>query len=360
MLVRSVLFAIILYINVVSCSPVSFRESASCFPPTRERWTTLADIKLHPRQEHSTVTTDPNTIYVIGGIFPSSDGLTTSTVTIVQRYSIPHGTWDSVAHLPIPLNHPNAAVIDGRIYVIGGLSPDEENIWSAVRKCYVYDPRMNTWGSLPDIPAGRETGAAAVSVKGTTVYLSGGLSSINPVPGGAENSVGTVSSVDVVSWKWKSLFDLPLPRDHAASALIDSTIFVIGGRAFGHNNVVDTVFALDLSSKSQEWTAHRARMPTARGGVASAVVNGKIIVFGGEGNPATGLGVNGTGIFDQTEAYNPKEDTWETLEPMLHPRHGTSAISIGRKVYIPGGGHIEGVAPVSTFDYFEERNSLEL
>jgi N-acetylneuraminic acid mutarotase len=74
-------------------------------------------------------------------------------------------------------------------------------------------------------------------------------------------------------------------------------------------------------------------MPTARGGVASGAVGNEIYVFGGEGNPNST-----TGIFPQVEGYNTVTDSWESLDDMKIPRHGTYAASVGGKVYIPGGG----------------------
>ena len=52
--------------------------------------------------------------------------------------------------------------------------------------------------------------------------------------------------------------------------------------------------------KSNRWKT-RAPLPTARSGITSQTVNGKIYVFGGE---------SGEGTFDENEAYNSKTDQW--------------------------------------------------
>lgn len=157
-----------------------------------------------------------------------------------------------------------------------------------------------------------------------------------------------MSSYNTLSRKWTTLPPLPFPRDHAGTALIEHTFYVLGGRAFGNENVVDTVLALDVHAPTLEWTSNRARMPTPRGGCSSAVLNGKIYTFGGEGNPVNGK----KGVFNQTEAYDPKADCWSTLTPMAVPRHGTYAVAVFNKIYIAGGGVVQGGAPVDTFDYF--------
>ena len=42
-------------------------------------------------------------------------------------------------------------------------------------------------------------------------------------------------------------------------------------------------------------------------------------------------------MFDVHEAWDPKTDGWETLDPPVTPRHGTGAVAIGDVLYLPGG-----------------------
>jgi N-acetylneuraminic acid mutarotase len=108
------------------------------------------------------------------------------------------------------------------------------------------------------------------------------------------------------------------------------------------------VFALDLGRLEKGWVTKAGKMPTPRGGVCAGAVGSKVYVIGGEGNPAEGS----EGVFDQVEAYDIRKDTWESLGKMEVPRHGTSAVVVGRGVYIPGGGIKLGGAPVDTFNVF--------
>ncbi|RAL68374.1 hypothetical protein DID88_007105 [Monilinia fructigena] len=145
-----------------------------------------------------------------------------------------------------------------------------------------------------------------------------------------------------------SLPVMPAPRDHAGVGfLLDpGVLYVLGGRAFGTDNVVDTTFVFEF--RTGEWK-EVASLPTARGGLASATINNSIFVIGGEGNPAP----IATGCFSQNEAYDTATDTWKEYASMDVPRHGTSAVAIGNRIYIPGGGLAEGGAPTSHFSYFE-------
>ena len=79
--------------------------------------------------------------------------------------------------------------------------------------------------------------------------------------------------------------------------------------------------------------ALQSAIPTARGGLGSAALDGQIQVFGGEGNSGTP-----EGTFSVSEEYDPARDSWRNLARMPTPRHGLYGITIGRAVFVPGGG----------------------
>ena len=82
-------------------------------------------------------------------------------------------------------------------------------------------------------------------------------------------------------------------------------------------------------------------MPTVRSGIAAAVVNNQLWVFGGE-DPGSFT------INAEVEVYNPVTNTWRQLPDMPSPRHGIWASVIGNKVYMPGGGSAAGFAATDT------------
>lgn len=82
-----------------------------------------------------------------------------------------------------------------------------------------------------------------------------------------------------------------------------------------------------------------ANMPTLRSKLASAEVNGKIYVFGGQ---------NSSGIRDVVEAYDPSTDTWErdtnnggTLTPMPVSLANIVASAVNGKIYVFGNEVLE-------------------
>src|SRR2546423_7658045 len=80
-------------------------------PHSHSPWSTLANITVASRQEHSTVYLPTETIAIIGGIIPNNSAtpIPFTTTDLVQFYSIADNTWRKVAPLPKPLNHANVA-----------------------------------------------------------------------------------------------------------------------------------------------------------------------------------------------------------------------------------------------------------
>jgi N-acetylneuraminic acid mutarotase len=140
------------------------------------------------------------------------------------------------------------------------------------------------------------------------------------------------------------LAPLPAPRDHLTGQASLGLLYAIGGRAGGISGTTARVDAYDPATDA--WSP-RAPMPTARGGMASGVVDGAIVVVGGEGNPAAP-----SGVFPEVERYDPATDAWQELPPMPRPRHGMAAVGLDGGLYVPGGASVQGFGAVATHEVF--------
>jgi N-acetylneuraminic acid mutarotase len=272
----------------------------------------------------------------------------------MQFYSITNNTWTTKASMPKGLNHANAAVVNGKIYVLGGLAEtgnETTRVWGSVPDSWAYDPITDAWETIPGLPTGEERGSAAVGTYESKIYLAAGMSELELFEHGKQRSVSVVSIFDTKTRTWlsvpKAAKYIPEARDHAGAAVVGSKMYVLGGRDSGQENLRDTVFVLDLCDLEAGWKTSSARMPTARGGVAAGVIGKNVYVFGGEGNVQSE-----TGVFDQVEVYDTVRDRWAKAGKMTLPRHGTYAVGVKGKVYIPGGGVSQSGAPVSDFDVF--------
>ena len=310
-----------------------------CRPNT---WLNLTSIPS-PRQEHSTVAVNNTTIAVIGGIqFIESTFVTTD---LMQFYDIPSDTWRTVASTPYKVNHPNVAVLEEKIYLLGGLidAPPAPNAsasqlasvnWVASGESHVYDPISNAWTQLNPMPNGTERGSAVTGVHEEMIYLAGGMTILSST---YQDSLTMVTAFNTTSGEWQRLpaaaADIPEGRQHAVGSVIGSTFYVIGGRWFSQTAVRGTVYELDLKNPNATWKTSPGHMPTPRGGLSGGAVGKKYYTFGGEGDPDTS-----SGVFPQSEAYDASTQGWKKLTPMPVPRHGTHAAVVGNRVYVPGGG----------------------
>lgn len=305
-------------------------------------WTRHDSIGLGPRQEHGVAAFDDQ-IFVIGGV-RYSNNKTVETVNLVEYLDTAEQKWHVAAPLPQAVNHPNTVAVNGKVYLTGSLAAGVN--WTALPNAYAYSSWNDSWAELAPMPEGTARGASAIGVYNDTIYLAGGQLYLEIVPPYQQPGLDLVSSYNIASNTWDtSLPSLPQARQHVSGAVVGSTFYVIGGREFDIKSYHNTTFALDLKNPI-EWK-EMAEMPTARGSLACAALDTVIYCFGGEGDAS-----NENQIFEQVEAYDTVEDTWFSLMPMDLPRHGTGAVALNGRIWLPGGGIKTAMAPVGVVDSF--------
>ena len=281
---------------------------------------TLPDLTT-VRQEHAVVAL-ADEIYVIGGYTPNA----TATV---EAYDPVARSWRAVRDFPMVLNHANAAVVGDELYVTGFYVGSSMSNTS--RQVFVYDPAMNEWTERTPMPDGTERATGCVAVLGDTIYVFGGAR------GG---TVSDASAYDTVLDEWQALPALPEPREHCAAGAIDGILYIAAGRSGAISGFRPATLVFNPTAMSYSM---KAPITTPRGGVASAVLNGRLFVFGGEGNAAPAS----SGVFPTVEAYDPRTNAWEALPPLTVPRHGYGAATLDGRIYLAGGATNQGLGPVS-------------
>jgi N-acetylneuraminic acid mutarotase len=269
-----------------------------------------------PRTEVAVAALD-GLVYVIGGL--EADG---SPSAKVEVYDPATDTWSEAAPLPEARHHAAAVVWLNQLVVAGGIRANGQP------SAGVYVLSRNAWMSWASMSA--QHGAPAAVAHKNLYYV---LSGVQAGQDGARANVGTVETFFVDFWL--TIESIPTPRDHLAAAVVDSKLYAVGGRlAFDYSRNLDVNEEYNLAGAPGSWTT-RARMPTARSGIAAAAVGGRIYVFGGEAPEGT---------FDENEAYDPETDTWETMAPMPTARHGLGAAVVGDTIYVIGGGPEPGLS----------------
>ncbi len=269
-----------------------------------------------PRQEVPHVVLDGK-VYVPGGIDAQRQG-----TRVVEVYDPATDTWTTTAPLPLPLHHLGAAAVRGKLYVLGGY---QGNTFVPTSRVFAYDPATDTWAERTPMPTAR--GAHAAVAFEDEIYVFGGAA------GGL--AVGIHQVYDPEADAWSARAAMPTPSEHLAAARLDSLIYVVGGRAFEDGSLTNLRDLQVYRPRTDTWQ-RLALMPTARGGLAAAAASGRLYVFGGE------TFEGGGGVFPENEAYDPATDTWQTMAPMPVPRHGIGAATVDGAIYVIGGGPVAG------------------
>ena len=129
--------------------------------------------------------------------------------------------------------------------------------------------------------------------------------------------------------------------DHLAAAVLDGRLYALGGR-------IDGDYSRNLSvNESYDPAADRwekrTPLPTPRSGIAEAVLEGRIFVFGGEAP---------TGTFSQVEAFDPRSNSWRGHMRMPTSRHGLGAAAVAGRIYLISGGPTPGASASDANEIF--------
>jgi N-acetylneuraminic acid mutarotase len=135
---------------------------------------------------------------------------------------------------------------------------------------------------------------------------------------------------------------MPTARLGLCTAVVEGRIYAIGGYAAAGEPGLQTVEAYDPATDT--WTS-KAPMPTQRRWLACSVADGTIYAVGGHRNErATSLST--------VEAYDVASDTWTTRTPMSTARRGGCTAVVDGRIYAIGGAdvNVERVATVEVYD----------
>ena len=203
---------------------------------------------------------------------------------VVYVFDPASGEWTKKKDMPLAAHHVMTVVHNGRIYLFGGFSrPGKELAWQPIDNAWEYTPETDSWKALAPLPTRRGAGGAAV-VNGK-IYVIGGASTL---PGASDPAIrfdgqprdsvlGTNEEYDPATNSWKSGAPMPTARNHFLTASVGDKIYAIGGRLgstfITRSSNTDVNEEYDVAH--DVWRT-RAAMPTARSGVAGGVYNGKV------------------------------------------------------------------------------------
>jgi N-acetylneuraminic acid mutarotase len=279
-------------------------------------WTTKAGMPT--ARSYLSASVVDGKIYVIGGLSNQ-----TISIPTVEVYDPVSNTWERKADMPTARLGLSTSVVDGRIYAIGGL-PGAGVVGAACSKVEEYDPVTDTWVEKADMPTARLTLATEV-VDGRIYAIGGHLA--EPAPESGAAGLSTVEEYDPVNDTWTRKADMPTRRTGLSASVVDGKIYAIGGVTGSPWAGLHTVEVYDPATDT--WM-RKADMPTGRYNFSISVVNGKIYAIGGSGtNPWPGL--------TAVEMYDPATNTWVRKADMPTGKLASATGTVNGKIYVIGG-----------------------
>ena len=214
------------------------------YDPATDTWTSKASMPT--TRSSATAVTYGSKIYLFGGYLGGDDANVTD---VVEAYDPSTNTWESVTNLPVQIASPAVTVVGDTAYVIGGFSYATGEMVDTV---YAYDFVSGEWttSGLTALPSPRvfAYGSAAPVVNGK-IYLIGGIEG-DPEYSWASDKVDIY---DPATDTWETGEALPVGNGAALSVVLDDKIYVVGGDngSSEDNGIYASVWALDLPTNTE-------------------------------------------------------------------------------------------------------------
>ena len=132
---------------------------------------------------------------------------------------------------------------------------------------------------------------------------------------------------------WTRKSDMPTARMGLSTSTVNGKIYAIGGTLSWGGNKTSIVEQYDPAMNT--WSI-RAPMPTARSLFSTCAVNGKIYAIGGTN------AVSETTALSTVEEYDPATDTWTRKADMPTRRFDICAAATNGRIYVFGGSGDDG------------------
>jgi N-acetylneuraminic acid mutarotase len=237
-----------------------------------------------------------------------------------------------IPDLPIGITSFGATSMGSDIFVYGGHSGEAHSYSVETTLPNLWNLSLNQsdqWSSMPK--TSRNQGASLLAYEGR-LFRIGGLQAANQSD---ENerlvSLNEVGAFDPVSKIWSDLTPLPKPRSSHDSALLDDTIYVIGGWTLNGVSAdaewFDCMYVGKIDADKITWRSEPQPFKVRANAVAA--VDGKVYSVGGMGTEE--------GTTNDLNIYDVKSGTWSkgpSLPKGIMDGFGASACVVEGRIYV--------------------------
>ena len=276
---------------------------------------------------------------------------------VLSTFPFPTGSgaaeneWTTKNPMPTARGGFGVAVANGKIYAIGGLN---NNTNLAVNQ--EYDPVANSWRTKEPMPTAR-SGCAVASYQGK-IYVIGGT--VGVTTDLVSEFTGAVEVYDPATNTWETKTPMPTPRADLSASVVNGKIYLIGGKErWGEEPLYHELDVNEVYDPANDSWTTAAPMTVPAFGYASAVVGGKIYVFGGARQLRTGF--NDLTSISSTQVYDVKNNTWSNKASLpsavsFAAAEATGGLTAPQRIYFVGGFDQNGYSSaVRVYDVERDR-----
>jgi N-acetylneuraminic acid mutarotase len=234
-------------------------------------------------------------------------------------------TWTGKKPMPTPREYFGIAVYQNKIYTLGGRKwINDTNVRYSVNE--VYDPATDTWETKTSMSTNRsEIDANVVSGK---IYV---ISGHNDVHWAADvDGVELNEAYDVATDSWITKTSIPYPVIGYASTVLDDKIYIMGGGCRSNTNWTRTQI---YYTKNDSWSLGASLLTVVPGAAAGSTTGmmapKRIYVIGGNQDSFPALNV--------TQVYDPDTNTWLFGAPMPIARDWLTIVALNDTLFAVGG-----------------------
>ena len=268
--------------------------------------------------------TDGSNIYVCNGFSP-----TVTYTTQIEKYNTVTNSWATFSNTNTGLSYPSAEVVGNKLYVFNGISSTTFNnkmevvdlftgvvtystnnpspassagssVWNGKiysfggsisggysNKLYVYDPILQTWTALADMPQAKQAKGEIINGK---LYVIGGYNFQMP------NYSNSIDCYDIQTNTWSHLMDMPVANSANATTVYQNKIWVIGD----YNNLT---FMGYYDVLTNQFVSIQSNI-IGRRHAGAIILNNNLYAFGGNQTSLTSSSLNSLQVANITNFTN--------------------------------------------------------
>ncbi|OZI47293.1 ring canal Kelch protein [Bordetella genomosp. 5] len=249
------------------------------YDPATDAWTRLAT--LPEARHHIALAATGGLLYGVGGFsggFPNWRAQASAYV-----YDPRANRWRDSTPIPYPTAEGVFAAIAERLYLVGGRVRAHDdarhfNDHADTARSLVFNPANGRWSAIADAPTARNSAAAAVI--GGRLFVVGGRQAIKQADGSLRQvNAAQLEVYDPRTDRWSQRAPMPQAQGGLAAAAHGGRLYVFGGEQWVPEQKV-FANAWVYEPASDRWSA-LPPLPTPRHGLGAAVIGNRIHVVGG-------------------------------------------------------------------------------